>query len=297
MLAEIIGISPTISRLKRAIPKLAAQDTRLVIIGEPGVGKSLLVAHIHKLSPRASFPLQSLDMSILKERDQRTLLLGGGYPGLTTTRRSVLEHPTTVLIKHIDHTNAYLQDELAKCLTTMKIRRSGRREYHNITSRVVFALNNSPSALYRAGRITPSLYFILQMSKRIYIPPLRRRAEDIPKLAEHFLPDDTNPLLLDALKQHQWRENVLELKVFLRSIKVPSYDEALRDSEKQELAKMMMLLEEGRPFSIQRSLTTIGNRMMERALSKSGGDHTQAARLLGLTESTLRRRSNTFMLT
>jgi DNA-binding NtrC family response regulator len=297
MLPELVGSHPAIETLRRRIPKLAAEDTRLVVVGESGVGKSLFVAHIHKQSSRGSLPLKSVDMSLLKERYQRILLLGGGFPELTTTRRSVLEYPTTVLIKHIDCANPYLQDRLADALTTMEIRRPGRNDRRPVTSRVVFALRRNPSVLHRSGRITPSLHSILRTCRRVQIPPLRRRTEDIPRLTEYYLPEATDPSLVDALRQHQWRGNVLELKAFLRSIVVRSHEEALREFEKQQLEKMIMLLEEGGTFSLQRSLGLIADGILERALSKTGGNYTKAARLLGLTESTVRRRlSSSIML-
>jgi len=91
MLDEIIGRDPSIQKIKYSLPSLAQNSTPLIIIGEGGVGKSFLAAHIHAASPLSLRALESLNFSTLPERDQRINLLGGEPPDLTTTRRSVLE--------------------------------------------------------------------------------------------------------------------------------------------------------------------------------------------------------------
>jgi len=88
--AEIIGLSSALQRIKAKVPRLAADSGPLVIIGETGVGKALLAKIVHASSPRRDYPLESMNFSLLGEREQRIGLLGGGPPELTTTRRSLL---------------------------------------------------------------------------------------------------------------------------------------------------------------------------------------------------------------
>ena len=108
----IIGKCPGLQRLKKEIPQLAASAEPLVIVGESGVGKTLLASHIHARSQWNGRPLVILNCRTLNDRDQRITLLGGGPPELSTSRRSLLEQPTTVLIKNIDASARYLQLEL-----------------------------------------------------------------------------------------------------------------------------------------------------------------------------------------
>ena len=93
----LIGGSPAIKRIKASLTKLSAETSPLVIIGEPGVGKSLLSSRIHAHSLLKDHELETINFKILNDRDQRIKLLGGCPPELQSTRRSVLELPATII--------------------------------------------------------------------------------------------------------------------------------------------------------------------------------------------------------
>ena len=102
MSGYLIGGSPAIKRIRSLLTKLSGQTSPLIITGELGVGKFLLATRIHANSLLKYHPFESVDFSNLSEHEQRIRLLGGSPPDLPTTRRSVLEMPTTVILKHID---------------------------------------------------------------------------------------------------------------------------------------------------------------------------------------------------
>ncbi len=310
---QIIGRSPSITRLKARIQHLSADTEPLVIIGETGVGKTLLAKAIHARSPRKSLELGSVNFSILSEREQRVALLGGGPPDLTTTRRSCLEATSTVLLKHIDHANPFLQERLAEALTKKKITRLGSDTVNPVLARTIFTLKQPLQSFYRKGRIIEPLFLRLRECVKVSVPPLRKRKQDIPLLVHHFLnqlPDGwdlpqperaqvtrnikssgkIDAALIRLLQHQRWEQNVIQLKAYVRSILLPSLQESIQEQEKIELMKMMLMIEEGSEFSLRESLSVIEEGIIQRALAKNAGHQTRAAQLLGISDRAFRRR-------
>ncbi len=309
---QIIGRSPSITRLKARIPHFAAESEPLVIIGETGVGKTLLAKAIHARSPRRSLKLNSVNFSILSEREQRVALLGGGSPELPTTRRGCLEPPSTVVIKHIDHASPFLQERLAEALTKKKITRLGADTWNLILAKPIFTLRQSLLSLYHKGQIIEPLFLHLRLYEHISVLPLRERKEDISLLVHHILDefvDGRNLLslelaqvtrdiikngkieagLLELLKQQRWDQNVLQLKAYIRSLLLPNHPDSIQEPEKIELMKMMLMIEEGSEFSLHESFGLIQKCIIDRALQKCGGNRTSAAAMLGLTKRSVLR--------
>jgi len=276
------------------------------------VGKSLFASHVHDRSRLRTASLQVINFAVLSERDQRIALLGGGPSELTTTRKSLLEHPTTVVIKHVDRATPYLQEQLAKAIKAGKIHRPGTSDVHPVSSRIIFTITAGLGTLYRSGRIIPSLFELFDSFVSISIPPLRKRRRDIPLLAEHFLHAFYDKLhspidgqiayiqglaerakiksdLADLLIDQPWPENVLQLKAFIHSLITPSYAYALLQTERIELSKMLLMIDEGREFSLRESTSVIQDSIIQRAIDKLQGQQ-KPAQLLGLTGRSIRRR-------
>jgi DNA-binding NtrC family response regulator len=137
---------------------------------------------------------------------------------------------------------------------------------------------------------------------------------DIPVLAEYFLhlfferlhslanehiehvrgltsAGTINPDFAAFLKRQKWTENVTELKAYLRSLIIPGYRGAFQEREKIEVMKMVLMVEEGNEFSLRRSIAVIENGIIDRALRKYEGRKTKAARIIGITERSVRRHS------
>jgi two-component system response regulator HydG len=311
---QLIGGSPALRKIRAAIPRLAADTTPIVIIGEPGVGKSLVASHIHSRSRFKSSELEIINFSLLSERDQRIKLFGGGPPELNTTLRSFLEDPTTLILKHLDQASLYaIQERLTEFLQTLTVVRPGINEKFQLAARVIFTFRSPVSDLSKNKRIHSTLAELLNTYETLRIPPLRSRKEDIPILAERFLhrfydrlhsivdgniehvqgltnAGTLDPKLAEFLVKQKWPENVTELKAYIRSLIVPSYEGAIQEREKIEVMKMITMLEDGHEFSLRHSINVIENGIIQRALKKFGGHQVRAAQLLGLTERTIRRK-------
>src|SRR5258707_11891763 len=98
MLDEFVGGSPAIKKLHSILPKLSQSPDPVILVREGGVGKTLFASHIHARSSRNVRPIESLNFSLIPERDQRIALLRGDIPDVNSPRRSILEHPTTVIL-------------------------------------------------------------------------------------------------------------------------------------------------------------------------------------------------------
>ncbi|MGB2959205.1 MAG: helix-turn-helix domain-containing protein, partial [Bacteroidota bacterium] len=207
----------------------------------------------------------------------------------TIPRKSILEHRTTVLIKHIDAAHPYVQAWLAESLASGRVVREGAGEPRLLVCRPVFALPLPPGDLSEAGRLDGSLSALLQKYTTIEIPPLNERRGDIPVLAGALLSYCVEARLGHKLTERPWSDNIDGLKAYLWNLVVASHSEAERSREREELQKMLLLVEEGRQFSLKESLARIEERIIERALARSGGRQAEAARLLGLTDRTIRR--------
>jgi DNA-binding NtrC family response regulator len=291
----LIGGSPAIKRIRSLLTKLSADTTPLVITGAPGVGKTLLSLRIHAHSLLKDRELEIVNFNILSERDQRVRLLGGSPPELPTTRRSVLELPTTVVLKHIDCASKFLQEQLVNAILSRTVVRLGTEEERLVRCRLIFVFNSHPQQLSKTGSIIPGLSKILAKNKLIYVPTLKERKEDIPELAQHFFtqfqiarrkPMDNN--LVKLLQRNRWNENILELKSFVKTLQVIPDDEAIRQKDRIQLAKMNLMIDEGKEFSLKKSLSGLEKDLAKRTSLKYNGVYAKTSKALGLTDRAVR---------
>lgn len=291
----LIGGSPAIKRIKASLTKLSADTSPLVITGEPGVGKTLLSSRIHAHSLLKDHPLESINFQTYSERDQRIRLLGGSPPELPTSRRSVLELPTTVVLKHIDFATKYLQERLAEAIPKREIIRLGTKDQRPIRCKLIFVFNDSPYELYRKGSLILGLTKILSKFQIIKLPPLKKRKEDIPELAQHFFTQfqiqrrkqiDQN--FIKLLLHHRWNENILELKSFINTLKVLPDEIAIQQKDRIELTKMNLMIDEAKEFSLKESVSRIEKTMVRQALKKHADCQAKAAQSIGLTDRAIR---------
>ena len=291
----LIGGSPAIKRIRSLLTKLAADTSPLVIIGEPGVGKSLLSSRIHAHSLFKDCKLEIVNFEILSERDQRVRMLGGSPPELPTTRRSVLELPTTVVLKHIDCAPKFLQEQLVKTILSRTVIRLGTEDERPVRCRLIFVFNKLPQQLFKTGSIIQGLSKILAKYKLIYVPTLKERKEDIPELAQHFFtqfqiarrkPLDNN--FVKLLQSNRWNENILELKSFVKTLQVMPDDVAIRQKDRIQLAKMNLMIDEGKEFSLKKSLSGLEKDFVKRTSLKYNNVYAKTSKALGLTDRAVR---------
>lgn len=307
MLDDFIGRSPAIIKLRRLLPSLSIGSSPLLVIGKAGVGKQLFASHIHAYSPRSNIERILLNFSLLSDRDQRIALFGCGPPELSTTRKSALEYPTTVILKHIDHSSHYIQGQLATSLLTGSITRPGLNESFPISARIIFTFHEPIQILLKKNQISTRLAEMIQTFTSISIPTLQKRKVDIPLLAEYYFKkfrcqypqsiircydsdSKIDPEFAQLIMSHDWKENIRDLIAYLRSIIILPYTEELNQPEKLEVMKMLTMVEGGNEVSLPDSLSKIERGIIKRTIKTYHGRMTKAAQKLGLTEGAIRKK-------
>jgi len=292
----LLGGSPAIKRIRASLTKLSADTSPLVIIGEPGVGKSLLSSRIHAHSLFKDHELETVNFKILSERDQRIRLLGGNPPEIPTTRRSVLELPTTIVLKHVDCSSKFLQEKLFEAIQSNTIARLGTTEQRPICCRLIYIFNKPPSVLLKEGRLISALSKLFSKYQTIELPQLQKRKQDIPELAQHFFTQyqiqqymKLDRQFINLLMKHKWETNVLDLKSFIKSLEVLPNDVAILQKDKIELTMMNLMIDERKEFSAKNSFRRVESSLIHQALKKYRNCQTEAAQALGMSEYNLRR--------
>jgi DNA-binding NtrC family response regulator len=266
-----------------------ARSSRIVLItGEAGVGKSLLAAWMHAAGPNSEHDLLSINIATAGDRHQRLSLMGADFTHLTSSKRSLLEHPTTVVIKHIDQAYHSLQESLAKSLSSGWISRPGSIRAKPLRCQVIFTVRKSVSELLEASALDATLAKILSSAPAIHIPPLRERRGDLLGLARAQYGRPLPPHLEKSILAHPWPGNVAELRATMECLKPPRSDRGLPDRCRREFYQMLLQIEEGTEFSLRRSLAAIEKGMISQALKKTDGHRARAAQLLGLTDTAVR---------
>ncbi|MCK6439117.1 MAG: sigma 54-interacting transcriptional regulator [Planctomycetes bacterium] len=229
-LAEIIGHSPAIARLKALVRKVAASNVDVLILGETGTGKELIARSIHGLSARASQAFVAINCGALPPHLLESELFGhekGAFTGADVRKTGLMEvaHQGTLFLDEIGEMPLEMQVKLLRALQERKIRRLGGTQEIGIDIRVVAATVQDLDRSIKEGRFRQDLYYRINVM-RIDAPSLRERRDDIPLLASHFLESLASETpgtkrafadqTLKALRNHQWPGNVRELANAIR---------------------------------------------------------------------------------
>ena len=228
----IIGESPVIERLRETLVQLAQTDIDVLIIGESGVGKSLIAAALHRLSPRARKVMTTVHCDALPSDHAESLLFGhvsGAVAGaqFPRTGQLVLADGGTLLLDHIEGLPRGLQARLQQALEQRAVLPIGGSQPQTSRFRTISATSADLELMMASGAFDRSLYFRLG-GYRLEIPPLRARPGDVVVLFRAFLtaasadldrePPMLSPSVWRRLQDHDWPGNVRELRSFAASV-------------------------------------------------------------------------------
>ncbi|MFH1135736.1 MAG: sigma 54-interacting transcriptional regulator [Pseudomonadota bacterium] len=223
---EIIGKSPAIKKVIAAVDQVAGSDATVLILGETGVGKELVVNSIHRHSPRCDKPLIRVHCSALPESLISSELFGhekGSFTGAVSRRmgRFELADGGAIFLDEIGELPPEIQVRLLRVLQTKEFERVGGVTTLHSDFRLIAATNRDLKAEVKSGRFREDLYYRLNVFP-IEVPPLRRRSEDIPLLAQYLLKIYSNnlkknvtrisPSVMEELIAYSWPGNVRELE-------------------------------------------------------------------------------------
>lgn len=222
---DLIGEHPAMLRLKEQALRAAATDSPVLVYGETGTGKELLVHAIHAASSRRDRPLVAQNCAALPEGLLESLLFGtakGSFTG-AQDRPGLFELADggTLYLDEINSMQPELQAKLLRVLQDGRLRRLGEATERQVDVRVIASTNEEPAAALASGRLRRDLYYRITVVA-LEIPPLRRRASDIPLLTRHFLAKHSERLGLPPrplsqeveafFQRHSWPGNVRELE-------------------------------------------------------------------------------------
>ena len=292
---KLIGKSPAIARVTEMIETVAPTDSTVLITGESGTGKEVVARAIHAASPRRLMPMVTIHCGALTETLLESELFGherGAFTGAQFRKKGKFEiaEGGTVFLDEISDISLKTQTDLLRVLQEKEIVRVGSTQPLHVDFRAIAATNKELEALVQAGSFRPDLYYRLHVVT-IKLPALRERREDIPLLVEHFIAKlcasmnrqevpQVAPEAMDLLIRYHWPGNVRELENAVERALVIGRGRELKPTD----------------FSFQlqtatapngRTLDEVERAHIENIWSQSAGNHSLAARTLGIDRTTL----------
>ncbi|WP_298435424.1 sigma-54 dependent transcriptional regulator [Geobacter sp.] len=220
-----VGTSPAMRRLVSLAHKIATKNVTILIQGNTGTGKEVLARFIHAASGRADQAFIPVNCGALPENLLESELFGhekGAFTGANQPRRGIFElaNRGTLLLDEIGDASPQIQVKLLRVLETGEFMRVGGEKPIKTDVRVIAATNVDLEQAIREKTFREDLYYRLNVV-RLEIPPLRSRAEDIPRLAEHFVHQlnpafRISPPALRLLQGYGWPGNIRQLANVMR---------------------------------------------------------------------------------
>jgi DNA-binding NtrC family response regulator len=313
----IVSQSPQMKLLKHLAAEVAQTDaTTVLITGESGTGKELFAHGIHAASSRSKGPFVALNCAGIPEHLLESELFGhqrGAFTDAKQTKpgRFQLAEGGTLFLDEIGEMIPSAQAKLLRVLEHHQIDPLGDTHSIRVDIRVIAATNEDLPAQIKAGRFRLDLFYRLNVYQ-LRIPPLRERPEDIEPILTSFLEvarrdhgcriKGITPAALTILQGHDWPGNVRELHNVVEGLTITCKDEmiqpdhlpiSLRDAQSTgtngEIEKTSLLA-----FGL--SAQDMEKKLLKEALQRTGGNISEASRLLKLTRNTLRYRIAKYQL-
>lgn len=322
--AGIIGESPAMQEVFRAIGRLSRSSITVLINGETGTGKELVAHALHRHSLRKDKPFIALNMAAIPHDLLESELFGhekGAFTGAQLQRRGRFEQADggTLFLDEIGDMPSELQTRLLRVLSDGEFYRVGGLDAVKVNVRIIAATHQNLENLVKEGRFREDLLHRLNVI-RLYVPALRKRRQDIPILVNYFLDRAARELevdvkkptdaVLEYLSALEWPGNVRQLENICRwltvmasgqliqledlppELKHRETNDATPDRSWQLLLSQWadQKLNEGAAEILSLAVPQLESILIESAMRKTGGKRQQAAKLLGWGRNTLTRK-------
>jgi two-component system, NtrC family, response regulator HydG len=322
---SLIGESEPFRRVMETIATVAPTKATVLLEGESGTGKELFARAIHDQSPRHDAPFISINCAAVPEGLVESALFGhekGAFTGAIMRAAGAFEraHGGTLLLDEVSEMRLDLQTKLLRVIQEHEFERVGGHQAIRVDVRLIATTNRDLKAEADSGRFRSDLFYRLNVVP-IKTPPLRDRKDDVPLLVQHFARRAAEeigvsvtgvaPDTIDLLLRHSWPGNVRELANAVERAVILSRGGILRPEAFQGILEAVVhrpavstpaaaasaLLgapapaggeAEAAPFN----LDELERLAIGRALAATGGNRTRAAKLLGISERTLRNKLN-----
>ena len=309
---DLVGKSPAMRRVYRAILTVAKTDSPVIIYGETGTGKELAARAIHQSSDRSSKSLVAVNCASLSESLLESELFGhvkGAFTGAIRDKNGLLREArdSTVLLDEISELSGALQARLLRFLQNGEVRPVGSSTVQISNARVVATTNVPLEERVAQGKFREDLFHRLNVICLV-LPPLRERKEDIPLLSHGFLAEfvraqkkpirSISPEALSLLMARDWPGNIRELRNAIERAVTFCAGEAILPGHLQSgLPSGAGAEGEGALLDLGKTIEATERTQIERALQATGGNKSKAAEMLGIDRITLWRKIKAYRLT
>ncbi|MFQ5899998.1 MAG: sigma-54 interaction domain-containing protein [Thermodesulfobacteriota bacterium] len=305
---RVIGNSEAMQEVYETINMVIDTDSTILLLGDSGTGKELIARTIHYHSLRRGFPFIPLNCGAIPGELLESELFGhekGAFTGAVATRQGRFEraHRGIIFLDEIAEIPVHLQVKLLRIIQEREFERVGGNRTIRLDVRVIAATNSNLEEAVKKGRFRKDLYYRLNVIP-IVIPPLRKRKKDIPLLVDHFLHitahkkkkriRSVSEEAMDILINYPWPGNVRELENVVERVIILKQDSGPVVSK--DLPSRIRGLRDNHNFSLDipeggikltKMVDDLEKELIEKALNKTGGVKSEAAKLLGINRTTL----------
>ena len=314
----VLGNSAVFRKAIELARKVAPTDASVFITGESGSGKEMIAQFIHQHSRRSTRALVAVNCAALPEQLLESEMFGhckGAFTGAVRDKPGLLETANggTMFLDELNDMSKPLQAKLLRVIQDGVVRRVGSETTDAVVSvRFIAATNQDPAEALKAGTLREDLYYRLRVVP-IHVPPLRKRPEEIPVLASHFLtqywarhragqePPQLSEGALRVLRAHPWRGNVRELQnVMEHAVVLVKAGSEIQPADLPFLGEQRPLeppvvlaadgdFQESYYTSRDRLLAEFERRYLVLLVNRANGNLCRAARTAGIDRTTLYR--------
>lgn len=305
-LDSIVGKSSKMVALLETLKRISGHSSNVLILGESGTGKEVIARAIHHNSPRKRKPFVAINCAAVPENLMESELFGyrkGAFTDAVKDKRGLFEEANggTLLLDEIGELSPQIQVKLLRTIQEREIQPIGEGAPVPVDIRVIAATLRDLEQDIADGRFREDLYYRLNVI-RIDIPPLRERIEDIPLLVEHFIEKHSvkmnfsqtsfAPMFIETLSKYAWPGNIRELENCIEHCLVMSKNgelsvDLLPSRISDSAVSVESILMPSDSLSIKEHTRWIEKNLITRALGKTGGNRTHAAKLLEISHRTL----------
>lgn len=299
---KIVANSPKMQEVLQRAALFADSDAPVVVFGESGSGKEVIVRVLHANSPRRDRPFVAVNVAALSAELLESELFGhakGAFTGAAAERRGLFEaaHGGVLFLDEIGEMPLPMQAKLLRALQDGEVRRVGETQSFAVDVRIVCATHRDLPAQIAKGLFREDLYYRLKVLN-LRVPPLRERRQDILALVERFLASEGRPQLklspaaARRMVDYGWPGNVRELASAVKFAVAVARDRGAIDLEHLP-DELRVATASSSPASGGGALQSLAE--AERAhilfvLEQCGGNQMEAARVLGIGRNTLWRK-------
>jgi transcriptional regulator with PAS, ATPase and Fis domain len=295
IIAESTGMIEAVGLARR----VAATDTNVLITGESGVGKDVLALFIHANSARSERPFVKIDCATLPSDLLEAELFGyerGAFTSATEAKPGRLEaaHKGTLVLDEIAYLTTDSQAKLLRVIETREFERLGGRRTINVDARLIALTNVDLDEAVRRKNFREDLYYRLNVV-HIAVPPLRERAQDLPRLASTFLTSyaskhsrdvrTISPEALSLLAEYEFPGNVRELSNTIERAVIVAKGQRIEVANLPESVRIAVEAQRRRKQPL--SLAEVEASYVRETLAATRGNKTQAAKILGISRKNL----------